>query len=79
MKSLVAPGHAGAINRVFTPQAAEIAQAHRIVAAFEKARASGRDRASVGGRLVEVPVYAAAKRLLDSVARTPSRRREKKD
>lgn len=66
MKSLVAPRHAAAINRVFTPQAREIAQARRIVAAFEKARASGGDRAEVGGRLVEVPVYAAAKRLLES-------------
>ena len=65
MKSLVAPEHAAAINRVFTPQAAEIAQARRIVKAFEKARASGGDRARVGGRLVEVPVYAAAKRLLE--------------
>jgi citrate lyase subunit beta/citryl-CoA lyase len=75
MKSLVVPEHATAINRVFTPQAAELAQARRVVEAFEKARASGRDRASVGGKLVEVPIYAAAKRLLESSARTtPSRR-----
>lgn len=66
MKSLVAPAHAAAINRVFTPQAAEIAQARRIVAAFERMRASGGDRANVGGRLVEVPVYAAAKRMLEA-------------
>lgn len=66
MKSLVAPEHAAAINRVFTPQPAEIAHARRIVAAFEKARGSGGDRAKVGGRLVEVPVYAAAKRLLEA-------------
>lgn len=75
MKSLVTPEHAAAINRVFTPQAAELAQARRVVEAFEKARASGRDRAMVGGKLVEVPIYAAAKRLLESSARTtPSRR-----
>ena len=75
MKSLVTPEHAAAINRVLTPQAAELAQARRVVGAFEKARASGRDRASVGGKLVEVPIYSAAKRLLESVARTtPSRR-----
>jgi len=75
MKSLVAPEHAAAINRVFTPQAAELARARRLIAAFEAARASGRDRARVDGKLVEVPIYAAAKRLLESVARTtPSRR-----
>jgi len=63
-KSLVAPGHAAAINRVFTPQPAEIARARRIVAAFERARAAGRERAQVDGALIEVPIYAAAKRLL---------------
>jgi len=70
-KSLVDPAHAGAINRVLTPSAAEIREAARLVAAFEKARASGSERARVGGKLVEVPIYAAARRLLESVARTP--------
>jgi citrate lyase subunit beta/citryl-CoA lyase len=65
-KSLVAPAHAAGINRVFTPTSAEIAHARRIVAAFERARAAGRERASVDGALVEVPIYAAAKRLLES-------------
>jgi citrate lyase subunit beta/citryl-CoA lyase len=63
-KSLVAPAHAAAINRVFTPSAKEIAHAKRVVAAFERARAEGRERAKVGGALVEVPIYAAAQRLL---------------
>jgi citrate lyase beta subunit len=51
---------------VFTPSKAEILKAKRIVAAFEKARAAGKERAKVDGALVEVPIYAAAKRLLDS-------------
>ena len=38
----------------------------RVVTAFEKARAAGRERASVDGALIEVPIYAAAKRLLES-------------
>ena len=67
MKSLVDPAHAAAINRVFTP---DIARAKRIVAAFEKARAQGKDRAKVDGALVELPGYAAAKRVLESAART---------
>lgn len=76
MKSLVAPAHAKAINAAFTPSAAEVAKARRIVAAFEKARASGLERAKVDGKLVEVPIYSAAKRLLSSVAHTqPPRRR----
>lgn len=67
-KSLVAPAHAAAINRVFTPNASEIARARRVVAAFAQARASGRDRALVDGLLVEVPVYTAAQRLLATLA-----------
>jgi citrate lyase subunit beta/citryl-CoA lyase len=64
MKSLVAPAHAAAINRIFTASAAELKQARRIVQAFEDARAKGLDRARVGGRLVEMPVYSAARRML---------------
>ena len=45
MKSLVDPSHARALNKVFTPSRAEVTKAKRIVAAFEKARARGKDRA----------------------------------
>jgi citrate lyase subunit beta/citryl-CoA lyase len=63
MKSLVDPSHAAAINKALTP---DLARARRIVAAFEEARAQGKDRAKLGGALIEVPIYAAAKRLLES-------------
>lgn len=66
-KSLVSPGHAAAINRVFSPQAKEIEHARRVVKAFERARAAGRERALVDGALIEVPIYAAARRLLESL------------
>lgn len=77
MKSLVAPAHAPAINAAFTPSAAEIAKARRVVAAFEKARANGLERAKVDGKLVEVPIYSAARRLLSSIAHRPPPRRRK--
>ncbi|OAI50610.1 hypothetical protein AYO46_09845 [Betaproteobacteria bacterium SCGC AG-212-J23] len=67
MKSLVDPSHARGINKVLTP---DLARARRIVAAFEKARAKGKDRARIDGALIEVPIYAAAKRLLASAARS---------
>jgi len=66
MKSLVDPAHAKPINQVFTPSPKELKKARRIVAAFKRARAAGRDRARVDGALIEVPIYAAAKRLLDA-------------
>jgi citrate lyase subunit beta / citryl-CoA lyase len=62
MKSLVDPSHARGINKALTP---DLAKARRIVSAFEKARNAGKDRARVDGALIEVPIYAAAKRLLD--------------
>jgi citrate lyase subunit beta/citryl-CoA lyase len=64
MKSLVDPSHARVINEVFTPSKTELAHAKKIVAAFEKARAAGKERAKVDGALIEVPIYAAAKRLI---------------
>lgn len=76
MKSLVDPSHAKPINTVFTPSSAEVAKARRLVAAFEAARAAGRERVRVDGALIEVPIYAAAKRLLESDAHTARPRRK---
>jgi citrate lyase subunit beta/citryl-CoA lyase len=64
MKSLVAARHAAAINRVFSVSDEERRKARRIIQAFEQARRQGKGRAKVDGKLVEVPIYSAAKRLL---------------
>jgi len=63
-KSLVLPEHANAINAALTPDAATVAKAATLVAAFEAARARGEDRALVDGLWVEVPTWRSAKRLL---------------
>ena len=65
MKSLVDPAHAMAINKVFTPSETELRKAREIVIAFEGARKKGKERAKVAGAYIEVPIYAAAKRLLE--------------
>jgi len=78
MKSLVDPAHAAVINRALSIQASEVSRARRVVQAFDRARAQGKERARVDGRLVEVPVYAAAKRLLEQAARTPAPTRKKR-
>jgi citrate lyase subunit beta / citryl-CoA lyase len=78
MKSLVDPAHAKAVNAVFSASSAELAKARRIVAAFDKARAKGKDRATVDGALIEVPIYAAAKRLLESAGQSSPPRRKKR-
>jgi citrate lyase subunit beta/citryl-CoA lyase len=74
MKSLVDPAHAKGINAVFAVSAKEINHAKRVVEAFEKARSQGKDRAKVDGALIEVPIYAAAKRLLE---RQPKKGKQK--
>ncbi|MDH4094136.1 MAG: CoA ester lyase [Betaproteobacteria bacterium] len=75
MKSLVDSAHAQPLNKVFTP---DVARARRIVEAFDKARAQGKERARLDGALIEVPIYAAAKRLLDSGVQTPPPRRRRR-
>lgn len=79
MKSVVDPSHAAAINRIFTPDASEISRARKIIFEFEKARQTGKERARVAGKLVEVPIYSAAKRLLASAERSspPPRKRRR--
>ncbi|HEY8068405.1 MAG TPA: CoA ester lyase [Burkholderiales bacterium] len=68
-KSLVTPAHAAAINAVFSVSETDRKRAERLVLAFEKARREGKGRAKVDGKLVEVPIYSAAKRLLQEHAR----------
>ncbi len=77
MKSLIATGHAEAINKVLSISAVELKNARRIVQSFEQARKEGKERAKVDGKLVEVPIYSAAKRLLSSAAHTPPPPRKK--
>lgn len=64
-KSLVAPAHTSIVNAELTPGSAQVAQAQRLVAAFETARARGLDRIELDGVLVELPTYLNAKRLLE--------------
>ena len=68
-KSAVHADHARLINEVMTPSAADIADAKAVIAAFDAARAQGKDRALVDGHAVEAPTRANATRLLDRARR----------
>jgi len=63
-KSAVETSHVAIINRIMTPSADEVREARAVVAAFEGARAAGKERAKHGDLLVEVPFYMGAKRVL---------------
>ena len=67
-KAAVSAEHCAIINRVLTPSAEEVAQASRMVEAFETARSRGHARVLLDGSLVELPNYLTAKRLCDRAA-----------
>jgi citrate lyase subunit beta/citryl-CoA lyase len=52
-KQCIHPGQLAAANSVFSPTAAEIAHAERVVAAYDAAVASGRGAVSLDGRMID--------------------------
>ena len=68
-KLLIHPGQVAAVNRIFAPSAAEIAEARRIVAAAEQGAATGRGAVAIDGRMVDAPIVERAQRLLEVAAR----------
>lgn len=65
------PGQIATINACFSPSDAEVAEARRIVAAFEEAEARGRGSTSLDGRVIDVPVVKRARALLAQVGAGP--------
>jgi citrate lyase subunit beta/citryl-CoA lyase len=55
------PDQVAVINQAFTPTAAELALAQRIVAAF----AGGAGAVSIDGKMFDIPHLKAARRLID--------------
>ena len=66
-KLAIHPDQVGPINQAFTPDAAEIAQAERIVAAF--AANPGLGTVGLDGRMVDMPHLKQARRLLAAAGR----------
>lgn len=56
------PDQVAVINEAFTPSAAEVALAHRLVAAF----ATGAGAVSIDGKMFDIPHLRAARRVIDS-------------
>lgn len=73
-KSLVHPNSIEPANRLFAPDAAEVAEAREMVTAWEAARAEGKGVARIGGKMVEQLHVDQAQRLLalsDAIAARP--------
>jgi len=63
-KFAIHPAQIDAINAGFSPSAAEIEHARRVVAAFEEAERQGRGSTSLDGKVIDVPVVKRARAVL---------------
>jgi citrate lyase subunit beta/citryl-CoA lyase len=68
-KMTIHPGQIAIVNEVFSPSAAEIDHANRILAAYATAQAAGDAVLRLGNEMVDAPVVARAQRLLDLAKR----------
>lgn len=71
--SCIHPAIVPLLNEGFGPSAEAVADAGKVVAAFEKAKAEGRGSASVDGRMIDVPVVLRAERVLRLAERIKAR------
>lgn len=58
------PSQVPSLNKAFTPSESAIAQAHRIVDAFEKSLSDGRGAVSLDNKMIDLPVVERARRVL---------------
>lgn len=63
-KSLIHPSHLDIVNATFRPTADEVAQATRIVEAYEAAEREGSGATTLDGRMIDRPVVERARRTL---------------
>ncbi|MDP9252887.1 MAG: CoA ester lyase, partial [Chloroflexota bacterium] len=63
-KTLIHPDQIAVINEVFSPTAAEVDEARRVVSAFEEALARGDGAVALDGRMLDAPVVDRARRVL---------------
>lgn len=63
-KQIIHPRQVNPVQEAFTPSAAEIAQARRIVEAFAEHQSSGKGAFALDGKMVDAPVVKAAESIL---------------
>ena len=68
-KTLIHPDQIAVVNEVFSPTAAEVDEARRVVSAFEEALARGDGAVALDGRMLDAPVVDRARRVLRAHAR----------
>ncbi len=71
------PAQIVAVNEVFTPRAAQVEQARRVVSAYEHAMARGHSTALVDGVFVAIDLVVPARRLLSLAEAASARDRDR--
>ncbi len=64
-KCCIHPKQVPVVNQVFSPTPEEVLEARRVIEAFAEAEARGEASGTVDGRMVDYPVVAAARRVLE--------------
>jgi len=70
-KTLIHPGQIAIVNEIFSPTAAEVEQARRVVRAFDEAVGRGEGAVALDGQMLDAPVVDRARRVLLAHARAP--------
>ena len=68
-KLCIHPRQAVIANEVYTPKAEEIERARRVIAAAEAARAEGRGVFALDGKMIDAPIVAVQRRVLERARR----------
>jgi citrate lyase subunit beta / citryl-CoA lyase len=63
-KTLIHPGQIAVVNEVFSPTAADVEEARRVVRAFEEALGRGDGAVALDGQMLDPPVVDRARRVL---------------
>src|SRR5437660_4195731 len=63
-KSLIHPGQIETVNEIFSPSAAEVSYARRVVTAFEDGQAKGHGAVTLDGKLLDQPIFERARQML---------------
>jgi citrate lyase subunit beta / citryl-CoA lyase len=72
------PGQVPIVNEEYSPSAAEIAYAKRVVEENAKAETAGRGSFAIDGKMIDVPVVERARRLLERASEIAAREARKR-
>ena len=76
--SCIHPAQVTILNEVFTPPAAQVEHARRVIAVYDEAQAQGRASVALDGKMIDIPVVVRAQRLIaraDRIAAMEERKR----